>query len=174
LKWQNLLRSVLQLSIQHDRSDIARLVYEKFGDQKQIISQDPYSEVYFQRYFNISRYLDNNVILKNNIERIKRERQFANKEIYKNFICHLLQANKMKESPIQPSLEEDFECPVCFELMCLPRRIFACHHGHLICSVCLACPKITLCPLCRDDFGERKPKRSLEAEEKVKNLQPSL
>ena len=32
--------------------------------------------------------------------------------------------------------EKDFECPVCYEIMAPPSRIFQCNNGHLICEAC--------------------------------------
>ena len=32
--------------------------------------------------------------------------------------------------------EKDFECPVCYETMAPPSRIFQCNNGHLICEDC--------------------------------------
>ena len=34
--------------------------------------------------------------------------------------------------------EKDFECPVCYETMAPPSRIFQCNNGHLICEDCKA------------------------------------
>ena len=32
--------------------------------------------------------------------------------------------------------EKDFECPVCYEVMAPPSRIFQCNNGHIICEDC--------------------------------------
>ena len=42
-------------------------------------------------------------------------------------------------SPIIPPkniFEKDFECPVCYDVMAPPSRIFQCNNGHLICEDC--------------------------------------
>ena len=42
-------------------------------------------------------------------------------------------------SPVIPSnniFEKDFECPVCYDVMLPPSRIFQCNNGHLICEDC--------------------------------------
>ena len=36
----------------------------------------------------------------------------------------------------QNIFEKDFECPVCYETMAPPSRIFQCNNGHLICEDC--------------------------------------
>ena len=36
----------------------------------------------------------------------------------------------------QNIFEKDFECPVCYEIMSPPSRIFQCNNGHLICEDC--------------------------------------
>jgi hypothetical protein len=171
------LLSCLQRSLQSDHHRVAEIIFEKFGDEKNLISNDPYCVTYFKRYFNISIYLDNNNYnnnisnVKSNKERKKRALQMKNRDIYKNFLCHLLKSDgSSKESHVLPNLHDDYDCPVCFEYMCLPRKIFACHNRHLICHVCLEGLKTKECPICRDDFGKRKPKRSPEAEQKAEEL----
>ena len=42
-------------------------------------------------------------------------------------------------SPVLPPnniFEKDFECPVCYDVMAPPSRIFQCNNGHLICEDC--------------------------------------
>ena len=43
---------------------------------------------------------------------------------------------------------KEFECPVCFNLMLPPVRIFQCSLGHTICSACKS-RGIEICPSCR-------------------------
>ena len=45
------------------------------------------------------------------------------------------------------------ECPVCFELMIPPIKIFNCPNGHLLCEMCK--PNIQLCTLCRNPYVGR-------------------
>ena len=51
----------------------------------------------------------------------------------------------------------EFECPVCFHTMRLPRRIYSCSNDHYICSLCLTDTKMSACPQCREDFNVVKP-----------------
>ena len=54
------------------------------------------------------------------------------------------------------SLKKDFDCPVCYEMMAPPRRIFQCPNGHLLCELCMARSgswKIKNCPTCRVSLG---------------------
>jgi Zinc finger, C3HC4 type (RING finger) len=104
---------------------------------------------------------------------VHREKQIKNLGAYKDLICYLLQEEKSDSSaaPVKPSDDdEDLECPVCFEDMLPPMRIFACHNGHLLCSICLDNLKSQTCPICRDDLTIRKPVRAFEAEERAKKL----
>ena len=58
----------------------------------------------------------------------------------------------------------EFDCPICFEPMRFPKKIFACTHDHYICSDCLDDPVIRFCPQCREDFAVHKPLRRLTSE----------
>ena len=51
----------------------------------------------------------------------------------------------------------EFECPVCFEVMVPPKRIYSCSNDHYICSLCLTDTKMSACPLCREDFNINRP-----------------
>ena len=52
----------------------------------------------------------------------------------------------------------EYECPICFDVMASPKRIYACSNGnHFICSLCLFDTKMSCCPLCREDFTMSKP-----------------
>jgi hypothetical protein len=173
-RWQSILRSALKLSIDNDHFEISKTIFDKFsGRKKTFFTPEPYFETYFTRYLAISSYLANRTETRNTKERIHREKQIRNLNVYKNFISYILteKNSSSAEAPAKPSIDdEDLDCPVCFEFMCKPRDIFACHNGHLLCSVCLACPRITSCPICRDDFNARKPQRATEAEEKANNM----
>ena len=51
----------------------------------------------------------------------------------------------------------EFECPVCFEVMIPPKRIYSCSNDHYICSLCLTDTKMKACPICREDFTLNGP-----------------
>ena len=52
----------------------------------------------------------------------------------------------------------EYECPICFDVMASPKRIYACSNGnHFICSLCLFDTKMSCCPSCREDFTMSKP-----------------
>ena len=46
-------------------------------------------------------------------------------------------------------------CPVCYETMKPPRRIFQCNNGHLVCEVCKNQPQLRGCPTCRQPIMGR-------------------
>ena len=52
-----------------------------------------------------------------------------------------------------PSLDKEFECPVCFEVMGPPRQIFQCPSGHLICDGCKNQGDLRTCHVCRAHLG---------------------
>ena len=64
---------------------------------------------------------------------------------------------------------ENFICPVCFELMKAPLKIYSCRNDHFICSTCLNKP-IIKCPICRDEFKIQKPTRRRSSEQLLSNL----
>eukprot|EP00092_Neocalanus_flemingeri_P065894 GFUD01080197.1.p1 GENE.GFUD01080197.1~~GFUD01080197.1.p1 ORF type:complete len:238 (-),score=48.14 GFUD01080197.1:61-774(-) len=46
-------------------------------------------------------------------------------------------------------------CPVCYEALKPPQRIFQCANGHLICEVCHGEPQLRGCPVCRQPIMGR-------------------
>ena len=64
--------------------------------------------------------------------------------------------------------EKDFECPVCYEIMCPPSRIFQCNNGHLICEVCKGHTEIRTCPTCRVPLGPTSLMRNIPMEKLAK------
>eukprot|EP00933_Yihiella_yeosuensis_P066223 TRINITY_DN70397_c0_g1_i1.p1 TRINITY_DN70397_c0_g1~~TRINITY_DN70397_c0_g1_i1.p1 ORF type:complete len:281 (-),score=25.97 TRINITY_DN70397_c0_g1_i1:450-1292(-) len=64
---------------------------------------------------------------------------------------------------------DDFECPVCFEIML--ESIFQCAQGHFICKSCVEkIPDPKSCPSCRTAYPGGIPVRSRLAEQIVSNL----
>ena len=116
--------------------------------------------------------------------------------MYKNYICSNLRkidstkrrqdlspevkndCNKNKpinENDGNKNLKKFFECPVCFEIMASPRRIYACSNNHFICSICLDfCMNdpnlLKSCPKCRDDFTENRPQIQYTSEQMLEEL----
>ena len=66
-------------------------------------------------------------------------------------------SNKKYAHEILKDVLSEFECPVCFEVMAPPKRIYACTNDHFICSLCLIDTKMSACPMCREDFDVTKP-----------------
>ena len=74
-------------------------------------------------------------------------------------------------SPVSPShniFEKDFECPVCYEMMRPPSRIFQCNNGHLICEDCKSHSEIRTCPTCRVPLGPTSLLRNIPMEKLAK------
>ena len=67
-------------------------------------------------------------------------------------------------------LSEFLECPICFEIMELPKRIYACSNNHFICSLCLFDTKMKDCPSCRESFKITKPLIQHTAERMLERL----
>ena len=57
-----------------------------------------------------------------------------------------------------------FECPICFETIRRPLKIFSCSNDHYICCGCLKDSHVKSCPICRESFEERQPKRRFHSE----------
>ena len=49
----------------------------------------------------------------------------------------------------RPTLDQEFECPVCFEMMGPPREVFQCPSGHLLCGDCKTQGNFRNCHVCR-------------------------
>ena len=81
----------------------------------------------------------------------------------KDLINFLSSENERFESLLKSQLKI-FECPVCFEIMISPRRIFGCSNDHFICSECLKSSCIKCCPICREDYETNKPQRRFKSE----------
>ena len=64
-------------------------------------------------------------------------------------------------------MEEELECPVCLEV-CQPGPIFKCSEDHLVCKDCK--PKMTECPMCREEFKLATSKRFRGAERQAERL----
>ena len=72
--------------------------------------------------------------------------------------------NEILESLLKSQMKI-FECPVCFEIMKSPRKIFGCSNDHFICSECLKSSSIKCCPICREDYESNKPQRRFKSED---------
>ena len=75
------MKSSIHLAIQTDQHDCAKMVYEKFGDAELLISTEPISHVYFERYFNLAKHFENTN--KSSYDRKKRDQQMRNINVYK-------------------------------------------------------------------------------------------
>ena len=82
----------------------------------------------------------------------------------KDLLNFLSSENERFESLLKSQLKI-FECPVCFEVMKSPRRIFGCSNDHFICSECLKSSCIKCCPICREDYETNKPQRRFKSED---------
>ena len=67
-------------------------------------------------------------------------------------------SNKKSANQDLKNFLSEYECPICFDVMASPKRIYACSKGnHFICSLCLFDTKIGCCPSFREDFTVSKP-----------------
>ena len=66
--------------------------------------------------------------------------------------------------------ELDRECPICFEDMLTPTKIFQCSQGHLLCQTCFEKVNVTtkICPFCKRDVVTL-PIRNRALEEAIEN-----
>ena len=62
------------------------------------------------------------------------------------------------------------ECPICFEEMLPPKKIFQCSQGHLLCEICFkkVSESTKLCPFCKIDVVAT-PIRNRALEEAIEN-----
>ena len=79
------------------------------------------------------------------------------KEAIKNFCTVLTTAKRKYEDDEEKEKEKEedssFECPICYEMMAPPKKIYQCLEGHLVCSECK--PKIpnNNCATCQSGQG---------------------
>ena len=66
--------------------------------------------------------------------------------------------------------ELDRKCPICFEDMLTPTKIFQCSQGHLLCQTCFEKVSVTtkICPFCKRDVVTL-PIRNRALEEAIEN-----
>jgi hypothetical protein len=162
--------SSLIVAIKCNHSDLATIIYDKL---QKMFEDDISLKPMFDRYFELNKEVDNKSITEERLEICQR-----NIEAYVTIICNCL-VNKhtlsshpaeLKESTnpgkftTDKKVSDEFECPVCFEQMISPKKIYSCSNDHYICSICLADPKITHCPQCREDFAIITPTRRISSE----------
>ena len=76
-----------------------------------------------------------------------------------------------KSSRPQPQAESYIPtCPICWEAMTPPKRIFQCTNGHLVCEVCRSQPEVQGCPTCRQPIMGR----ATAMEQLLTNLQRGI
>jgi len=63
--------------------------------------------------------------------------------------------NQSEASRLSREFRRILECPVCFEEMAPPTRIFQCRNGHLICEPCKTDLNPCICPKCRQEMTGR-------------------
>ena len=168
--------TILKLLLRHWKPEISTLILAIEDHQSEVI---PQLMEKLQKYFNleltvpIKRYLDLSKELESkNVSKERRAICKTNLEVYKkNIVSQLRKLTKLPKNEdedddtedqpkVQTNTEDllsEFDCPVCFELMSAPKRIFSCSNDHYICSLCLTDPKIMICPQCREDFKVLKP-----------------
>jgi hypothetical protein len=161
------LKSALRHAIQSDHHKLAKIIFEKFGDSKQLISKEPNTINFFDRYFTICNYLESNSTAKTRTKK-------AELQIFKDKLCRLLDVNATTNTLLPSSLKDDYDCPICFSYMCRPKKIFSCNNifkPHFICSACLVNLPKKECPSCKEDFNKRKPKHWPDMEKRAEEFE---
>ena len=167
--------SSLALAVQHDEVRWVRDFMPKL--------QELYDPELVQLVVHLSRFCT--LTLESKRKDLRKERKKAvnkNREAYKKIIVETLKNFNGKKTEVSSGKQEqdfvverngqlfnEFECPVCSEVMIAPLQIFACSNDHFICSICVLEPNIKECPLCREDF-KKKPQRRLASERHLELL----
>jgi len=60
-------------------------------------------------------------------------------------------------------LLDEFDCPVCAEVMRSPHEIWQCGEGHILCGRCRHNPTLPQCPVCRGCWSHGSRNRAMEA-----------
>ncbi len=176
--------AIIKLLLKHTRPEVSSLItaintfQHEFVQQfcehlSKTLAKHPDLLIPLQRFVELCKEIEAKMTPKDRKEVCK-----TNVEVYKNHICtHLKKyfAYAINEEDYSDDVDKvtvdlesyndketkdilsEFECPVCFEVMNWPKRIYACSNDHYICSICLTDPKVLACPLCREDFILTKP-----------------
>jgi len=64
--------------------------------------------------------------------------------------------------PDSRTVSNEFECPVCLEIMRPPIHIWQCGEGHLLCGSCRDNPAVSCCPTCRGPWNQGGRNRGME------------
>ncbi len=90
---------------------------------------------------------------------------------------HLLNCVAQLSLNLEPLIKHsdvDLECPVCYNVMLPPTKIYSCSRGHSLCSECrdqmMNLPYHPKCPECRESFFQKRPRRSILAERLFQRL----
>ena len=74
----------------------------------------------------------------NEVKSLETEIHLARKQLHTFDRCYNTSESASLGGVGKNIFEKDFECPVCYEVMSPPSRIFQCNNGHLICEDCKA------------------------------------
>lgn len=73
---------------------------------------------------------------------------------------------------------DSYPCPVCFDSLKAPKKIFQCSQGHYVCDLCLRKLKKgnNECPTCRENWTNEPnlPARNRLAEELIQKMTESI
>ena len=61
--------------------------------------------------------------------------------------------------------ENEYECPICFEMPFAPKKVYQCSNGHVYCSECKVKPNMTHCPQCRVPLDQMSAIRNIVYED---------
>ena len=127
-------------------------------------------------FFNSFNFLLNEIC---RLVRDKKTKGNVSKEVnrQKNLAIKCFQVRKTdkidsgveKEKPKVTDSELICECPICFEDLAPPTKIYACKEDHLVCDKCLEewKRKKNNCPECRQDFNQIPPERRIDYENAI-------
>merc|ERR1711860_211756 len=153
--------TILKLLLRHWKPEISTLILAIEDHQSEVV---PQLMEKLKKYFNLELKnvsKDRKAICKTNLEVYKKNIVSQLRKLTGKLPKNDDEDDDTEDQPkVQTNTEDllsEFDCPVCFELMSAPKRIFSCSNDHYICSLCLTDPKIMICPQCREDFKVLKP-----------------
>ena len=191
--------SIIKLLLKHTKPEISSLVFTVETEQHYLVSKFCESlKEPLEKHIELKSPLERFVVVCKEMElkstsKERREICRNNLDVYKNVICSHLKKlyytakpksdlpeesepdkkSEKSDKEVEKSEEDvlsEFECPVCFELMSWPKRIYSCTNDHYICSLCLTDTKMDCCPQCRENFNTIKPKIRLTSEKVLKRF----
>ncbi len=136
--------STLRLAVLSGHVNIAEILNDKLKTNQAFLESRPNFPVEMRRYLLLSKEKTS-------------EETVVKLQLSQKRLLLLLEPVKSEGRGLLPknngNVMEEYNCPVCLELMIPPKHILACSNDHLFCKDCYKVMNLTKCPICREPFS---------------------